>query len=192
MSPKDRLESAVEKLERRFKACPDDRFKLAAARLMVSDLGDRNSRKRAEVREEILALGKPALPALLSALTDSKTVIRWQAAKALSDVHDPETAPDLINAMEDKDFGVRWLAAEGLIAMGPACLENVLEGLRLRFHSGRTRDGAQHILHVLVDDGYGNEAIEDLLQVLQHAGTDEEVAWAAEKAWESVRNRGSA
>jgi hypothetical protein len=189
MAAKERLESAADEIERQLKACPDNRFQLALARMLATGLDDRNSVKRAETREKILTLGKAALPALLAALRDSKTHVRWQAAKALSELHDPQTAPDLINAMEDKDFGVRWLAAEALIAMGPDMLETLLRGLRLRFHSHRMLDGVQHVLHVLADDGCCGETVDDLLRVLQKSGTPEEVAWAAERAWEKLQAR---
>jgi hypothetical protein len=190
MSPEDRLESSAESIEQRLKACPKERSRLVRARMLASGLADYDSRKRAEVRNDLMGLGKAALPVLLSALTDSSTYVRWQAAKALSQIHNPETAPDLVNAMEDKDFGVRWLAAEGLIAMGPDCLEIVLRGLRLNFSSLRMREGVQHILHALADDGYYDETIENLLHVLQGPNPMEEVAWATEKAWEKLRAGG--
>jgi HEAT repeat protein len=147
-------------------------------------LTDPDSRKRAEAREQLLALGRAAVPAFLTALTDRNANARWQAAKALSRLHDPDTAPDLMDAMEDDDFGVRWLAAEGLIAMGPACLETVLEGLTSCFDSVRMREGAR--LHALADSGYHDDTIEKLLHALQGFGTAAEVAWAAELAREKL------
>jgi hypothetical protein len=190
MSPEDRLESSVESIERRLKANPEERIRLVTARMLAFGLADSDSRKRAEARNELMLLGKAALPVLLSALADSSTYVRWQAAKALSQIHDPETAPDLVNAMEDKDFGVRWLAAEGLIAMGPDCLETALRGLRLNFSSLRMREGVMHVLHALTDNGYYDETIEALLHVLQGPNPAEEVAWATEKAWEKLRAGG--
>ncbi|MFN2297660.1 MAG: HEAT repeat domain-containing protein [Anaerolineales bacterium] len=187
MAEMGRLESAADAIERRVKACPDNRYQLALARMLAIGLDDGDWKRRTENREKMLTLGKAALPALLHALRDKKNHVRWHAAKALSEVHDPETAPDLINAMEDKDFGVRWLAAEGLIAMGADILEPLLRGLRLRFHSHRMLEGTRHVLHVLADDGVGGETVKDLLHVLQKSGSPEEVAWAAERAWEGMR-----
>jgi len=181
-----RLESSSGKIEERLNADPQDRLRVAEARKLAAGLSDLNSRKRAETRERLLALGNAALPALLSALADSNNNVRWQAAKALSQFHNPDTATDLMNAMEDEDFGVRWLAAEGLIAMGPASLEAVLQGLILCFPSVRIREGARHVLHAIADGGFHDETIEKLLRTLQGLAPQEEVAWAAERAWEKL------
>jgi HEAT repeat protein len=189
MSLKKPLESSVGKIEKRLNADPLDRSRMVQARLLVAGLRDSNSRKRAEVREQARSLGEAALPAFLSALTDTDARARWQA-EALSMIHNPVTAPDLINAMDDDDFGVRWLVAEGLIAMGPACLEGVLRGLCQNFESVRMREGVLHILHALTDDGYYSASIDELQQVLQHSATAEEIAWVAQRAWEDVRMGG--
>jgi len=111
------------------------------ARFLAAGLGDPDSRKRAEAREKLLALGKSAIPALRAALIDSNPNVRWPAAKALSELHHPDTTTDLMNAMEDDDFGVRWLAAQGLIAMGPG---NTASGSRIvfRFHPDSGRGAA--------------------------------------------------
>jgi len=186
MSSQPRLESSLGKIEQRLNADPQDRLRVAEGRSLVAGLSDQNSRKRAEVREKLLALGNAAIPALLAVLTDSNGNARWQAAKALSQIHDPDTATDLMNAMEDDDFGVRWLAAEGLIAMGPASLGAVLQGLISCFGSIRMRDGARHVLHALADGGFHDETIEKLLRTLQGLAPQEDVAWAAEQAWEKL------
>jgi hypothetical protein len=185
-SSQSRLESSSGKIEERLNADPQDRLRVAEGRKLVAGLADPNSRKRAEARERLLVLGHAAIPALLAALADSNGNARWQAAKALSQLHDPDTANDLMNAMEDDDFGVRWLAAEGLIAMGPASLEAVLQGLISCFGSIRMREGARHVLHALADGGLHDETIEKLLRALQGLAPEEDVAWAAEQAWEKL------
>lgn len=185
-SSQSRLESSSGKIEERLNADLQDRLRVAEGRKLVAGLSDPNSRKRAEAREKLLDLGNAAIPALLAALTDSNGNARWQAAKALSQLHDPDTANDLMNAMEDDDFGVRWLAAEGLIAMGPASLGAVLQGLISCFGSIRMREGARHVLHALADSGFHDETIEKLLRTLQGLASQEDVAWAAEHAWEKL------
>jgi HEAT repeat protein len=186
MPSRSRLPSSVEIVEKKINADPQERMGLVKARLLAAGLNDPDSRRRAEVREQLLVLGRAAIPVFLAALVDRNANARWQAAKALSKLHDPDTAPDLMDAMEDDDFGVRWLAAEGLIAMGPACLETVLQGVTSCFESIRMREGARHVLHALVDSGYHDEAIEKLLHALQGLGTAAEAAWAAEKALEKL------
>jgi hypothetical protein len=189
MKKKERLESAAGKIRNQLHADPQDWMHMAEARLLADGLGDSNSQMRGEIRERLRAFGKAALPAFLSALTDSNSYMRWEAAKALSETHYPETAPDLVNALEDSDFGVRWLAAEGLISMGPVCLETLLQGLRLNFESIRMREGVQHVLHALVDSGFREKAMENLLHVLQKTSPTEEIAWAVEQAWEEIRSK---
>ena len=186
MSPQKKLESSAAVIEEELNADPLERPRMIKARLLAKGLSNSNSQKRAEVREQLLDLGRAALPALLSALQDSNPNVRWQAAKALSQLHDPETTMDLLDAMEDDDFGVRWLAAEGLIAMGPACLEILLKGLTSCFNSVRIREGARHVLHVLVDKGYTDESIDKLLHALQGSGLPADVGWASEAAWEKL------
>ena len=181
-----RLKSSSAKIEARLNSDPRDRLRVAEARALAAGLSDPNSRKRAEVRERMLAMGSAAIPALLAALTDASGTVRWQAAKALSQLHNPDTATDLMNAMEDDDFGVRWLAAEGLIGMGPASLEAVLQGLISCFSSLRMREGARHVLHALADSGLHDETIERLLHTLQSLAPQDDVAWAAEQAWEKL------
>jgi hypothetical protein len=181
-----RLESSSRKIEERLNADPRERLRVVEAWRLAAGLGDPNSRKRGEAREQLLALERAAIPALLSALTDPSGGVRWQAAKALSQIHDPDTATDLMNAMEDDDFGVRWLAAEGLIAMGRASLEAVLQGLISCFGSIRMREGAHHVLHAMVDNGLHDETLEKLLTAMQGYAPAEDVAWAAEKAWEKL------
>jgi hypothetical protein len=184
--PRPRLESQSRKIEERLSADPEDRVRVREARVVGEGLRDPDSRKRAEARNRLLILGRAAIPALLSALRDPSGAVRWQAAKALSQIHDPDTAADLMNAIEDEDFGVRWLAAEGLIAMGPASLEALLQGLIACFDSNRMREGAHHVLHALVDNGFHDETVEKLLRALQSSAPAEEVAWAAEAAWEKL------
>jgi hypothetical protein len=187
MVKKKLLESSMRSIEERLSADPRDVGRMIEARMLSDGLGDINSRKRAEVRARMLSFGTAALPGFLFALTTGNSYARWQAAKALSRLHEPETAPDLVNAMEDEDFGVRWLAAEGLIAMGPVCLLSVLQGLRMNFASARMRNGVRHILHELADKGYCRPSCERLLHSLQHSAPEEEIAWAAEETWEEIR-----
>jgi HEAT repeat protein len=186
MPSQPRLPSSAETIEKVLNASPLERMRMIQAGSLAAGLGDPDSRKRAEAREQMLALGRAAVPALLKAIQDRNANTRWQAAKALSLFHDPETAPDLMDAMEDDDFGVRWLAAEGLIAMGPSSLDAVLQGLTSCFDSIRMREGARHVLHALVDGGFHDEAIDKLLHSLQGLAPAAEAAWSAEQAWEKL------
>jgi HEAT repeat protein len=188
---RERLPSSAGKIRALLEADPRMESGLLQARLLAAGLDEPNSRRRAEVREKMRALGEPALPVFLEALSDPSANVRWQAAKALSAWHDPRTAPDLVRAMEDDDFGVRWHAAEGLVAIGPGCLEALLQGLMADFVSPRMREAAQHVLCLLVDNGDDDETIEVLIRALQPSEPAEDAGWAAEKAWEKIQAGGT-
>lgn len=118
---------------------------------LIATLAGNDGLERQRARESLVDIGKPAVAALIEVLAapDSNYHTRWEAAKALSDLEDPEAASVLVNALEDEDFGVRWLAAEGLIAMGRDGLAPLLEALVKRSDSASLREGAHHVLRML-------------------------------------------
>jgi HEAT repeat protein len=118
---------------------------------LIATLGDRNGLVRQRARHSLVAIGKPAVPALVEALTDPNGHRRWEAAKTLGQIHDTSAAPALVQAMEDEDFGVRWLAAEGLIGLKRAGLGPLLQALAKHPHSVWIREGAHHVCRMLVD-----------------------------------------
>jgi hypothetical protein len=157
---------------------------------LIAALDDSSQQKRREARLKLMAMGQVAMPAILSALFRGPENSRWQAAKALSQLRDPATAPALVKALQDNSFGVRWLAAEGLIGMGCAGLEPLLEGLICEVTSVWLRDGAHHILHALHDNGLEHEACaaaERVLVALEGGEPTAEVPWAAEMALKTLR-----
>jgi HEAT repeat protein len=90
--------------------------------------------------------------ALLAMLTDHANHLRrWEAAKALSEIADPVTAPVLVATLEDSSFDIRWLAAEGLIALESAALPSLLKALMAHSESVWLRQGAHHILCTVSD-----------------------------------------
>jgi len=86
---------------------------------------------------------------LVEALADPKEVVRWEAAKALGQIHDPAAAQALVGALDDEMFDVRWLAAEGLSAMGCKALVPLLQALSKHPDSVWLRRGAHHVLRNL-------------------------------------------
>ena len=87
---------------------------------------------RKKAREALVALGGPAVPALIQLLSHRQPHVRWEAAKALGAVADPIAASALVNALKDRDGDVRWLAAEGLVALGRDALQPLLAALMER------------------------------------------------------------
>jgi HEAT repeat protein len=66
--------------------------------------------RRQEARLELVQTGEPAVSALIAALQDPSEQMRWEAAKALSEIGDPYAVPALISALGDPSFGMRWTA----------------------------------------------------------------------------------
>ena len=116
---------------------------------LISDLTSHHAQK---ARRRLVRIGRPAVPALVRALAEPNAQLRWEAAKALSQIADPNTADALVIALEDDSFGVRWLAAEGLIRIGPQAVELVLKALIEHPKSTLLREGAHHVFHDLEND----------------------------------------
>ena len=73
--------------------------------------------------------------------------MRWEAAKALSQIANPASIQALLEALSDKEFDVRWLAAEGLIRIGRKVVGPLLETLVEHSDSLWLREGIHHVLH---------------------------------------------
>jgi HEAT repeat protein len=104
--------------------------------------------------------------------------MRWEAAEALGEIGDSETAPVLVKALEDEEFDVRWLAAEGLIKMNVRGLKPLLEALEHQRDSGLLREGAHHLFHDLAKGGL-RKFVGPVLAALEALEPGEEVPWVA-------------
>jgi HEAT repeat protein len=56
-----------------------------------------------QVREVVVGLGAPAVPALIQALGDRSENVRFAAAEALGKLGDPQAIPALIQALGDSE-----------------------------------------------------------------------------------------
>jgi hypothetical protein len=142
--------------------------------------------ERQTIRQYLVALGRPAVGPLTSALLRaSDNTVRWEAAKTLREIADPASAPALVCALEDRMFSVRWLAAGGLIAMERAGLPDLLRVLIERPNSLRLLQGAHHVLRVLVEGGIADEAA-PVLEALRDVEPEVGVPVAAFAALKSM------
>ena len=116
---------------------------------LISELGSRNDAIRVRARRSLVAKGKTAVPPLIEALAHTDDTIRWEAAKTLSEIEDPEAAPALVKALEDEIFEVRWVAAEGLTRLNIRGLKPLLHALTEHGDSILLREGAHHVFHNL-------------------------------------------
>jgi len=120
---------------------------------LITSLSSSIDLTRIKAREELVAIGKPAVPFLIEALKDSNHLMRWEAVKALGEIGDPEAALALVEALEDEEFEVRWRAAEALIRMNAKGLKPLLDALIHHADSAFLREGAHHVLHELARRG---------------------------------------
>lgn len=69
-----------------------------------------------EVRNELVHIGEPAVPALIKTLNDEDKWVRRRAAESLSQIGEPakDTVPALREALSDEDSLVRVYAAQAL------------------------------------------------------------------------------
>jgi hypothetical protein len=154
---------------------------------LVATLGDSNGLARQRAREELVDIGPPAVPSLRTALASPHEQVRWEAAKALSEIAAPESAPGLVAALEDREFSVRWIAAEGLVAIGHRSVEPLLEALVARGDRQWLQEGAHHILRALSKRGT-YEAIAPVLAALEGMEPELVVPPAAKAALNAMRS----
>jgi|OpeIllAssembly_1097287.scaffolds.fasta_scaffold512498_1 HEAT repeat protein len=145
---------------------------------LVADLANHNDSVRVKARHSLVAMGKAAVPLLTEALKSQNSLTKWEAAKALGEIGDPNTASSLVEALEDEDFDVRWLAAEGLTKMNINALRPLLLALEKRGDSFFLREGAHHVFHDLAK-GALRKFLAPVLAALEGLEPGEEVPWAA-------------
>jgi len=145
---------------------------------LIADLKVKDGMKRQRARRRLVAMGKPAIPSLSELLKDHQEQTRWEAAKALGAIADPDASSALTSALEDEEFDVRWLAAEGLIRMGRDGLPSLFRALAERPNSVWLREGAHHILTTLSKKRM-KTLLKPLLSALVNVDPETEVPEAA-------------
>jgi HEAT repeat protein len=141
-----------------------------------------------KARRKLVALGHEAVPSLVKAMASKKYWVRWEAAKALSQIGDPTATAALIKALEDKEFDVRWLAAEGLINIGQKAVVPLLEALVDNPRSTWLQQGAHHILHDM-NRGELDEVLTPVMQALEDVEPYVEVPVSARKALDILASK---
>lgn len=152
---------------------------------MITILHSQDGCARQEARQSLVSMGSVAVPSLLELLSDSSDQARWEAAKALGEIGDPQAAPALVKALEDQNFGVRWLAADGLVALNRDALQPLLHALIEGADSAWLREGAHHVLRMLAVQGLYDQ-VAPVLVALDDIDPTLEVPEAAEKALEAL------
>jgi HEAT repeat protein len=147
---------------------------------LVEDLARAEGMELKRARLSLVALGKPAVPALSEALRNSEaSKVRWEAAKALGAIGDAAAAPVLVGTLEDKDADVAWLAADALRKMKADAWPDLLRALVERGSvSAALRRGAHHALWKQKDKDYGDE-LDSLKKALEFDTVPESTPLAA-------------
>ncbi len=114
---------------------------------LLERLADKDDKVRREARKSLIIIGKPAVAALSEVLHSSKVYkARWEAAKALGEIGDPNSIPSLVAALQDHETDVAWLAAEALKDFRKAAWPELLSAIiREGADSATLRHGAHHI-----------------------------------------------
>ena len=152
---------------------------------LLPRLANPNGLARQRARESLVALGTSAVPALTTALSNPNWRVRWEAAKALTEIADPTAADALVATMEDERPGVRWIASEGVIALGYRGLVPLLQALIRKADSAWFRVGAHHVLRAL--EGCGMDRyVQPVLKALSAPEPSMEVPLVAEEALDLI------
>jgi HEAT repeat protein len=134
---------------------------------LVAQLGDADGGKRQRARETLAVVGDPAVPSLVALLGSPQVRVRWEAAKALTEIPAPAALSGLVSLLADPESEIRWLAAIGLINLGNRSVPQVLEALIEHVDSKGFRDASHHVLHDLSRrNGVLGDVLKPVLAVL--------------------------
>jgi HEAT repeat protein len=114
---------------------------------LIGDLANKDELVRVKARRRLVSYKSRSVAPLIKLLTNKNDWVRWEAAKALSQIGNPSSIQALLEAFTDKSFEVRWLAAEGLIKIGRKAIIPSLTALVNSSGSYWLREGVHHILH---------------------------------------------
>jgi HEAT repeat protein len=153
---------------------------------LIADLASDDGVTRVKARHALVKVGDKAIKPLIKSLADPNQWVRWEAAKALSQIGNPAATHALVQALEDRMFDVRWLAAQGLITIGSEAVIPILKALIERADSSWMREGAHHVLHDLAQ-GKLKKVLRPVLAALEDVDASVEVPFAAKAALNALK-----
>lgn len=169
---------------------PGNTYRSDLIKMLISNLGSSDGLVRQKARYGLIHKGQDAVQALIEALKNPETQIRWEAAKALVEIHSPLAAPALVEAMrKDEEYSVRWLASEALIALELDAIEPLLIGLKEHFGSIWMRDGAHHVLRGLYEQNLLSAPQIQVMEALEGSEPEVKVPWAVYIALEKLKGK---
>ena len=166
-----------------FKDCIDD-LPYDSIPALIDQLKSTKNNTRIVVRAVLSCIGRPAIPALIKALDDASTQLRWQIIKILETIRDPAAIPALANQLKDENADIRWAASNALIGLRRETMPQLLEMLVHHSDSSALRQSVHHILHVFKDRNILNDAEIKVYNALEDIEPTLTVPWMAERALE--------
>ena len=162
----------------------------AAIKSLIADLASKDGVVRVKARQQLVAYKKRSVAPLIKTLSNENDWVRWEAAKALSQIGNPESIQALLEALTDKKFEVRWLSAEGLIRIGRKAIVPLLEALVKHSDSYWLREGIHHVLHD-INGGKIRKVLRPVLVALEGLEPSLEVPLTAQAALDALIKKSS-
>jgi HEAT repeat protein len=169
-------------------AAVDNKPNKATLESLIADLGNKDEIIRVKARRRLVGCKARSVPSLIELLTDKNDWVRWEAAKALSQIGNPSSIQALLAALTDKSFEVRWLAAEGLIKIGRKAIIPSLIALENSSDSYWLREGVHHLLHDM-NKRKPQKALQPVLKALEGPQPSLEVPLVAKAALDSLNQK---
>ncbi len=166
----------------------DNKATKATIKSLIADLASKDGVVRVKARQQLVAYKKRSVALLIRTLSNENDWVRWEAAKALSQIGNPESIQALLEALEDNMFDVRWLAAEGLIRIGRKAVVPSLEALVRHSDSQWLREGIHHVLHD-INKGKFSKVLRPVLIALESPDPSLQVTLAARAALECLNKK---
>lgn len=155
---------------------------------LVTQLGDQDGTKRQRARETLAVIGEAAIPQLVDLLQNPVDRLRWEGAKALTEIPDAAAMPGLVSLLGDPKSEVRWLAATALIRIGNRSVPLVLQSLTEHADSKGLREASHRVFNDLSErNGVMREILKSVLAVLGDTDPPEVVSTRAELTLRELR-----
>ena len=166
-------------------ALSDSKAAKATIKSLIDELASEDGVVRVKARQQLVAYKKRSVAPLIRTLSNKNDWVRWEAAKALSQIGNNKAIKALLEALSDEKFEVRWLAAEGLIRIGRRAIVPLLEALVKHSDSYWLREGIHHVLHD-INTGKITEVLRPVLVALEGSEPSLEVPLTAKAALDAL------
>ena len=163
----------------------DNKAAKATIKSLIADLASKDGVVRVKARQQLVAYKKLSVAPLIRTLSNENDWVRWEAAKALSQIGNNRAIKALLEALSDEKFEVRWLAAEGLIRIGRRAIVPLLEALVKHSNSYWLRGGIYHVLNDM-NTGKITEVLRPVLVALEGSEPSLEVPLTAKAALDAL------